>query len=378
MNIAIDARFWGLENTGLGRYTMQLITHLLDIDKQNHYSLITKSDSQSHITKILNNHPTAQYSLHTLDSKHYTFSEQIKLPQLLNKINPDIFHSPHFNIPIFWKGRQIVTIHDLIKQASVGAKTTTLPLPFYWVKYLVHNQVIRQAIQNSVQIIVPSNYTKQQILQKYSTNSSKIHITAEAPDNIYYQKEQPLPDNLKKLTQKKLLVYIGNTYPHKNLPRLIKAIAILNNPDIHLAIISSRNLFQADLKKQIAQTKLQSQIHFLEFIPDSQVRDLYRNSHAFITPSLIEGFGLPGLEAMAAGTLILSSNTTCLPEIYGEIPTFFDPLNPSDIAQKIQSSLKTTPQKRATQISQGKTHSQKYTWKSMAGTTLKIYEQSLI
>src|SRR3990167_4359918 len=108
MKILIDARLYGPKNTGNGRYTMNLLTNLAKIDHKNHYIILLRKEEfenlvfPSNWVKVL------------ADFKHYSFEEQFKLPIIVWRCKPDIVHFPHFNVPLFYFGKYVVTIHDLI------------------------------------------------------------------------------------------------------------------------------------------------------------------------------------------------------------------------------------------------------------------------
>jgi glycosyltransferase involved in cell wall biosynthesis len=103
---------------------------------------------------------------------------------------------------------------------------------------------------------------------------------------------------------------------------------------------------------------------------------MYEHTAAYVFPSLSEGFGLPGLEAMAHGAPVASSNATCLPEIYGEAAHYFNPTDAGDMAVKI-AAVVNNPDLRAELIKNGRKQAAKYSWAKMAAETLEIYEQAL-
>src|SRR3989338_10641098 len=120
MKILIDALLYGLENTVLGRYAINLIKYLGQIDHRNEYFILLRRkyfdglNLPKNWTKILT------------DFRHYSLSEQFKLPGIIDKINPDLTHFLHFNIPLFWKGKFVVTIHDMLMHKHTGLSATTL------------------------------------------------------------------------------------------------------------------------------------------------------------------------------------------------------------------------------------------------------------
>lgn len=173
-------------------------------------------------------------------------------------------------------------------------------------------------------------------------------------------------------------IYVGNAYPHKNLKRLIEAVVVLNKDGeqlIKLKIASSRNIFTQRLQRDVFKIKVSKFIELLGFVDDNKLRELYKNAVAFIFPSLSEGFGLPGIEAMRAGTLVLSSNITVFKEIYEDNAIYFNPFDFTSIENAMKKAIELSPSERDMRVEKGKEFAKKYSWRKMAVETLKIYEQ---
>jgi glycosyltransferase involved in cell wall biosynthesis len=172
-------------------------------------------------------------------------------------------------------------------------------------------------------------------------------------------------------------MYVGRPTPHKNLPRLIEAFAQLQakHPDLYLVLAGKKD---ANYKRIARDTKDKGieQVVFTGFVTDGQLRWLYEHCAAYIFPSLSEGFGLPGLEAMANGAPVVSSNATSLPEVQGDAAHYFNPENVDDMAKAINAVL-TKPELRKTLIERGRKQVAKFSWKRMAEQTLAVYKQVL-
>ncbi len=173
MKILIDARLYGPKHTGNGRYTMNLVENLTKIDAENNYIiLLRKEDFQnlkfpSNWEKVL------------ADFKHYSFEEQFKLPFLIQKYNPDLVHFPHFNVPLLYFGKYIVTIHDLIMHKFSGGEATTRQFPLYQIWRLGYYIAFAKAVYGSVKIIVPSNAVKKGVLDYYKISENKVEVIYE-------------------------------------------------------------------------------------------------------------------------------------------------------------------------------------------------------
>ena len=365
MKILIDARLYGLENAGLGRYIINLIEELSKIDTKNDYILLLRKKYFDELSLPSN------WKKVLADYRHYSFLEQIKLPGLIKKENPDLVHFPHFNIPVFFNGKFVVTIHDMLMHDFAGLSATTLPAPFYFLKQLVYKFVFRKAVFASVRIIVPSNAIKKEIIDYYHVSPDKITVTYEGFDEKIGLKSMGLTSPY--------FVYAGNAYPHKNLKRLVEAIILLNKEvgkKVLLVIASSRNVFTQKLSGVVKRMGAEDFVKLLGFVPDSRLGGLYKNSTGFVFPSLSEGFGLPGLEALNAGTLLLASDTPVFREIYGSAASYFNPLDFSSIEKSMKSALETGGSEREEKIKFGQGFVKKYSWVKMAKETQKIYAQS--
>lgn len=364
MKILIDARFYGLENAGIGRYSMNLVWELCKIDSKNEYILLLRKkyfdslELPSNWKKVL------------ADIDHYSFEEQIKLPKLIKAQKPDLVHFLHFNVPVFYKDKYVVTIHDLLMHSQKGFEATTLPAPVYLVKRVGYRTVFDAAVKNSKKIIVPSNTIKIELSDFYNLNDKKIVVTYEGFD-------EKIEETSLKIS-KPYFLYTGNAYPHKNLNNLILAVKLLNtkyNQSVNLAIASSRNIFTQRLETSIKKQNAGRCVKLLGFVPDEKLGYLYKNSIAFVFPSLSEGFGLPGLEAMATGTVLVASNIKVFKEVYGENAFYFDPKDVESIAKAMQKVLDMTKSDRFKRIKSSQKFVKRYSWAKMARETLEIYKK---
>src|SRR6185369_5248582 len=144
------------------------------------------------------------------------------------------------------------------------------------------------------------------------------------------------------IENRKYFLYVGNVYPHKNMKRAIEAVVGVNNERnkkseerIYFVIVSGRGVFRHRLEKQIEKLGAKEYVKILEFIPDEELSVLYKNSLAFVFPSLSEGFGLPGLEALQAGTLLLASDIPVFQEIYKDNAVYFNPKDVESVKKRM-------------------------------------------
>ncbi|MCX6765964.1 MAG: glycosyltransferase family 1 protein [Candidatus Moranbacteria bacterium] len=370
MRIGIDARFYGSVGKGLGRYTQKLIENLEIIDQENRYFIFLRKENfkeyqpkNKNFQKIL------------ADYHWYTFSEQINMPRILKRYDLDIVHFPHFNVPLLFRKKFIITIHDLILLNFPTIRGTTLNPLFYWLKFLAYKIVIRSAIKRAKKIIAVSQFTKYDIFKNYRVPEEKIAVTYEACDS---RSSVANPDGKQAPRDygimKPYILYVGNAYPHKNLEALVLAFKKLNKEEknLQLVLVGKEDYFYRRLKDFVRKREINNVV-FAGFVPDNGLDIVYRNAELYIFPSLYEGFGLPPLEAMARGVPVVSSDHPCMKEVLGNSAYYFDAREPDNIARAIKT-LFSSQSLREELMKKGSEQIKKYSWKKMAEETLQIYQ----
>ena len=371
-SIIIDAR---IRRSSTGRYVDRLIEHLQNIDTENHYTVLTQPTDDWQ--------PVAQ-NFRRADAPYGQFSfsplQQIKFAKQLKKLKPDLVHFPMNQQPVFYRGIVVTSTMDLTMLRFTRPGKT--PLPIFWLKMIGYKYLFRSSVNKSKAIITISEFVKNDLEHHYPDSVGKITVT-------YCASEPPVPEtaifptvlaskfHLQSSTFQ-FLLHVGSPFPHKNIERLIEAFEILvtERPELKLVLAGKREHYFEQLQKQIDASPARDNIVVTGFIPDAQLKWLYQNASVYVLPSLSEGFGLPGLEAMAHGCPVVSSNATCLPEVYEDAAHYFDPLSTQDMAIKINEVL-TDESLRSQLIANGHQQLKKYSWPRMAQQTLKVYEQVL-
>lgn len=373
MRIGIDIRLWGTQHAGIGRYVEELVKNLQEIDNKNQYVLFCREKDFSDIPEKEN------FRKVVADIPHYTLREQVLLPGIFKKENLDLLHVPHFNVPIRYKGRFVVTIHDILWHQVKGLGVTTLPAPLYLIKHLGYRAVVKNAVSRAEKIIVPSNAVKNDLVKQFNLPKEEIVVTYEGVlDKRYHVLKHGNNKVLKKFKIKEpYLLYVGSLYPHKNVEILVRAVKLLrvtsHESRVNLVVVCGRSVFWEKFKKFVEQENAESFVKLVGYVPDEGLGALYRNAEAFVFPTLSEGFGLPGLEAMSAGTPVVCSDIPVLREIYGDAALYFDPKDANDIANKIQQILTNKGLIKGL-IDKGKVRVKLYSWRKMAEETLGIYK----
>lgn len=181
-----------------------------------------------------------------------------------------------------------------------------------------------------------------------------------------------------KLIKEPYLLYVGNAYPHKNLERLLEAfkIVIQIKPELNLVLVGKIDYFYKKLIELAKKLKINNKLVFVGQISDKKLLFLYKNGLIYVFPSLSEGFGLPGLEAMKNKLPVISSNKGPLPEIYGKAAIYFDPINIHKISKTILDVIN-NEKIRENMTKKGLIQVKKYSWQKCAQETLRIYESCL-
>jgi glycosyltransferase involved in cell wall biosynthesis len=304
-----------------------------------------------------------------VDIRHYSLKEQIFLPKIYRRAKLDLLHVPHFNIPIFYRKKIVITIHDLLWHQQKGMKVTTLKPLVYYAKYLAYLVVVKQAIKQAKYILVPAQTIENTVRKYYRQAKDKIVVTKEGIAEAYQNNLNLVSaKNLSKKRVKKQLVYTGSLYPHKNIVLVIKALRKL--PKYQLLVVGSRNVFQTQVRKMVARYKVKRQVKFLGYVPDQKLIKLYQESMALVQPSLSEGFGLTGIEAMASGTAVLASDIPIFHEIYQNRAFYF---NPKDTDSFLSALEKVEFSKRETIIEKNLAFAKQYRWQDLANLSCRVY-----
>ncbi|HEX5743898.1 MAG TPA: glycosyltransferase family 1 protein, partial [Candidatus Saccharimonadales bacterium] len=287
----------------------------------------------------------------------------------LDRLRPDLVHFGMVQQPIWYHGKVVTTVHDLTTMRFSNPSKNSF---IYTFKQQVYKYVVWRAAHKSSVIVAPSQYVAGDVVRFTGVRPSKVVVTPEAADPITAR-----PKPLKQLVGRRFIMYVGRPMPHKNLERLIEAFASLraNHPKTMLVLAGRKDANYQRVEDE-AYVRGIKNLYFPGYVTEGQLRWLYERCEAYVFPSLSEGFGLPGLEAMRHGAPVISSNATCLPEVYGDGAYYFDPTDTAAMAGAINEVL-TDKKLRADLIKKGRSQVRKYSWRRMAEQTLDVYRRAL-
>lgn len=359
--VVIDARESG---TGTGTYIDKLIEYMHRLKPAYEIVVLTKKHRVDFIKTV-----APGFTVVESNFKEFTFAEQIGFLRQLNSLDADLVHFGMTQQPVMYRGKSVATIHDLTTARFYNPVKNWL---FFKFKQNIYKFVIKRVARKSVRIIVPSQLVKEDVAQFTKIQPEKIVVIYEAADKITVA-----PQPVQSLENNQFIMYVGRAQPHKNLNRLVDALAIIHktHPNLHLALVGKADANHQLLQKYVKSRKINN-IIFTGHVTYGQLRWLYENTAAYVFPSLSEGFGLPALEAMVHGAPVVSSNATCLPEIYSDAALYFNPKDIENMAEKINMVLNDT--KNASQLrNKAKDQAAKYSWQRTAEQTFKVYKEVL-
>lgn len=363
-HIVIDAR---IRQSSTGRYVDRLIEHLQKIDHENKYTvLVTPKDSWEPSAKNFSRlvSPYPQFSFNPLHQ--FGFAWQ------LYGLRPNLVHFPMNQQPLLYFGPVITSTMDMtMLRFTRAGKHSRI---YHAIRMLAYRFLFWYSLKKSKRVITISEFVKQDVEEHYPFTKNLITVTYCASEPVLAGKAKPL-----KGVGKPFIMHVGSPFPHKNLERLVDAFELIKTeqPDLQLVLAGKKEYFFDQLiEKKISKSKHKNDVIVTGFIEDAELKWLYENASAYVLPSLSEGFGLPGLEAMAHGTPLASSNATCLPEVYGDAAAYFDPLDIQSIAVVVNEIL--TDSKLSNKLrTLGYKQVIRFSWKKMAKQTLEVYDQVL-
>jgi len=369
--IGIDARMYGYAQTGIGNYIRHLLKFIFELDKENNYVIFLMPEEFDNF-KL----PNEKIKKVKVSSKWYGWKEQLLFPFQLYKENLDLMHFTHFNSPILYFKRSIVTIHDITPYFFPGHKMRSI------VRKIGFKTVFFSSVKKASKVIAVSENTKNDIANYFKIRKGKINIIYEGVDEQFkiISDDQKITEIKKKYNiTKPFIFYTGVWRNHKNLVGLIKAFGILKNKyklDYQLVLGGKEDPYYPEVRETWRKLGLGNEIIRTDFIDQEDLPLFYNAAELFIIPSFYEGFGLIGLESMACGTPVVSSNTTSLPEVLGNGAIYFNPKDSKEIAKKIKLVL--TDEKLYNELKKkGFKQVEKYSWRKMGEKTMGIYRKIL-
>ncbi len=362
MKIAYDAKRIFSSWSGLGNYSRDLVRVLATYFPDNQYLLFNKKKTErgEAVLKLRN--------VTFVQTTKGTLSRQLKTGIDAQNNNADIFHGLSGELPLRWNSKpikKIVTIHDLIFERY--------PEYYTWIDRKIHFWKFKKAAQSANKIIAISEQTKDDIIHYLKVPESKIEVVYQGCHASF--KEKQSQEILSEIKEKfnlpdKFLLNVGTIEPRKNLLNIVKA---LKDSKIPLVVVGSRKnkKYVRKIDKLVRQSGVE--VSFLSDVSMEELAGIYKLADIFIYPSFFEGFGIPVIEALFSETVVITSNTSCLPEAGGPDSVYVNPENVEDIRAKI-NFLWENDSDRKRRAEKGLQFVQKFNDEVIAKKVMKVYK----
>jgi glycosyltransferase involved in cell wall biosynthesis len=366
VRVAIDAR--KLHDYGIGTYVRNLIGELARQDDAAEYVVLCRPADADHVQSL-----GPRFEALVERAGNYSVREQMSVPLALARAKVDLFHAPHYVVSPLTRCPYVVTIHDCIH----------LRFPQYLPSRAAHfyaRTMMTMAARRAERILTVSQASKDDILHYLGVPASKVEVIYNALDARLAA--EPTAEEVARVRERyqlasPFILYTGNIKPHKNVDRLIEAYAILRRrglDGVKLLIIGDEISKYPNLRRLVHRFQLHKHVRFLGFVPDAMLAVLYRLAGVFVFPSLHEGFGLPPLEAMAAGAPVITSNVSSLPEVVGDAAILIDPMDAGAIADAMARVLGDDALRQEL-IRRGRERVKSFSWERSVARVRQVYSE---
>jgi glycosyltransferase involved in cell wall biosynthesis len=273
--------------------------------------------------------------------------------------------------PLLYFGKRVTTVHDL---TLVKFDNVDMNPIIYQIRKRIFISLLKNVIKRSERILTPSDFVRQEILDFTSPSyASKVITTYLAWDEAVAESKE-----IPSLKNKRFIFFVGNAFPYKNLGTIVDAFAEVSKkaPDLELVFAGKKDFFYEQIAEHVKKKGVSNKTHILGFISEGEKRWLFQHGQAYIIASLSEGFHIPGLEAMAESCPVISSNATCLPEVYANAALYFDPHKTEELISAITTVINNKRQ-RDQLIKNGAKRIKDFSWLRMATKTQQTYDDAL-
>jgi glycosyltransferase involved in cell wall biosynthesis len=357
-SIIVDARM--IASSGIGTCLRNTLPRIIDKRPNWRFTLLGDRQRLADVSKPSN------VEIRDADAPLYSLREQLAFARF-DLRRADLLWAPHYNIPITATPRLVVTVHDVMH----------LALPEYrnrWLRRKYATTMYAAVRRRAAAVICDSDFTRREFGRLVGSGPA-THVVHNGVHPSWFD----IAPVARASAARPYIVFVGLAKPHKNLVGLLRAFAMIADRVPHdLVIVGSRRdtLRTTDRRIEQEATALNGRVRFAEHLEFSALQQCVAGADALVQPSLYEGFGLPPLEAMAAGTPCLASRIEPLVEVCGDAVTYCDPRDPADIGRRLVALLE-SPETRQHLSARGRERARAFSWDRSATETLAIFEQVL-
>jgi len=369
--IGIDFRSALGQATGVGRYVRNLVWHMLEQGTGEQFVLFVDREGEEG-SLPLDRSNVSRRTLTLPALQNYFTWLQLRLPPSLWRRPVDLFHFPFYTMPLLSIGPAVVTIHDLTFELH--------PEWFSRRSRLSTRRFARLAARRATAILTVSEWSKKDLVEIYAVDPQRVHVIYPA---VGEWNDEGSRDSGESVARRlgvpgPFVLHVGSIHTRRNLARLLRAVARLRQAgeDLAVILVGKVEYPYPDVARMIRDAGMSGAAVHAGYLPDADLKALYQEARVLAVPSLYEGFGLPGVEAMALGTPVVAANTSCFPEVLGDGALLVDPLDEEAIADAIRRAAQEGTEREALRA-RGRRRAARYSWERTAKETLAVYRTVL-
>ncbi len=379
MRIGINTLFLipgevGGSETYLVQTLMAMAEHHADVA----LVLFTNRENDIFLQNLLGRHFQVSFHLLNFQARNRPqriLREQLHLPWAARRSGVDVLWSPGYTAPVFCFCPQAVSILDMQYKSH--------PEDLSFAARLVTDNLVRLAVRRCRKVLTISNFSRREILQYTSAKPEQLHVTHLAADPAFTPTASmsTIRSSISYILPPEIpyLLCVANTYPHKNVAALVRAFGSIQDLVAHhLVLVGKPRRGEPDVALALRRLSDPARVHRLQGVDRPTLIALYQGAELFVFPSLYEGFGLPVLEAMTAGTPVLATRMGSIPEVGGNYVQYFSPKAENDMAQRILAMLSMTNNKFKQTILRAQEHANTFSWEQTARETMACLKEIAI
>ena len=361
------------DHTGVGWYLYELLNNIDRSEIEiigNYFNFLNRHDyskSLSNLDLKYNKLQYVPYRIYKILTEKYNVSYN-----LFFRKKTDIYHFTRYILPNNIKGKVILNIYDLVFEKYIETMESKNRESF--------KRSFYKSIKRADQIITISESSKNELVEILKVPENKIHIVQPGIDfQKFNKKNSEITKSviLKYSLPEDYILYLGTLEPRKNISSIIRAYGSLRNSDKiteKLVIAGKKGWLFSEIFDLIKSLDLENEVILTDYVAEFDKPAIYQNAKLFVFPSLYEGFGMPILEAMAAGIPVITSNTSAMPEVAGDAAILVNPLSIEEISEAMLEVMNNDKLSNEL-ISKGFDQCRKFTWSNSTNKLVKIYKK---
>ncbi len=386
MYIGVDATCWQ-NNRGYGRHARALLSTLVQLDTENRYTFYLDSvensetlPPQAEARWVSTSAPTVRAAS---SNGHRSIRDMWQMSRALSDVRLDLIFFPtvYSYVPVLSRAKKILMIHDIIADKFPHLTLPSRTGRFFW------NAKSALGRWQADAIATVSDFSRDEIVRHFGLAEERVFVVGEASDPIFRRLDHPRPTPYLRLLgideTARTVLYVGGFGPHKNLEALVAVFSRMaaeeELSDVRLVMVGEhdREVFHSyfgTIKRQVEKLGLGNRVIFTGYLPDDELLVLLNLGTVLVLPSLMEGFGLPAVEAAACGCPVIATTASPLPQLLGEGGIYFEPTNLTGLRDALRSVLASSGL-RGHMRDAGLAAAQGLTWDAAARQLLNLIEQ---